>query len=102
MAAYIDAKALARFDHSYVRCESRFPEMRGHRDEAYLGLWRVKVDDKSRAELAAARKGKVYRTEWRAVRSSRAEAASAPASSPIEQQCQALWTEAQRDGALKR
>jgi hypothetical protein len=50
----VDAKALARYDISYVQCEARYPEMRGHRDEAYLSLWRIKPDEKALAQLAAA------------------------------------------------
>ena len=33
-ALTIDAKALARFDVSYTKCEARYPQMQGHRDEA--------------------------------------------------------------------
>lgn len=98
----IDAKGLARFDTSYVSCEARFPDMRGHRDEAYLALWRVKVDDKRRAELAAVRKGAAYRGEKRRLAQAHAKPASTAASSPIEQQCQALWGEAQRSAPPKR
>ena len=93
-AAALDAKELAHFDVSYVKCESRYPDMRGHRDEAYLNLWRMKPDDKSRAQLAAVRKSASYQSERR--RMLRAGAASAAASSPLDQQCQALWAETQR------
>ena len=52
-----DAKALARYDLSYAKCESLFPDMLGHRDEAYLNLWRIRSDDKSAARLAGVRSG---------------------------------------------
>jgi hypothetical protein len=95
-AISVDAKALARFDISYVKCESQFPDMRGQRDTAYLSLWRVKMDDKARAQLAAARKGAAYQSERRRLLQSGAAGAAAAASSPIEQQCQALRAETQR------
>ncbi|HJW10278.1 MAG TPA: hypothetical protein VJ598_00740 [Albitalea sp.] len=91
-AAALDAKELARFDVSYVKCESRYPDMRGHRDEAYLNLWRIKSDEKSRARLAAARKSASYLSERRRILRAGAPAAS----SPLDQQCQALWAESQR------
>jgi ParB-like chromosome segregation protein Spo0J len=93
-AMTIDAKALARFDRSYIVCEAKFPAMKGHRDEAYLSLWRVKPGAAARAELAAARKAASYRAEQARLQKGGANAASAAASSPIEQQCQALWAEA--------
>jgi hypothetical protein len=95
-AITLDAKAMARFDISYTRCESQIPAMRGHRDEAYLSLWKVNLDDKLRAQLAAARQGATYQSERRRILQAGAERAAAAASSPIEQQCQALWAEAQR------
>jgi hypothetical protein len=99
-AMSVDAKALARFDHGYVVCESKFPPMKGQRDEAYLSLWRVKPDAKARAELAAARKTASYRAEQALVRQRDAQGAAPAASSPIEQQCQALWAETR--GAPKK
>ena len=95
-ARTIDAKALARYDISYAKCESRFPDMRGHRDEAYLNLWRVKPDEKALAELAAARKGTAYQSERKRVAQAAAKGASAPASGVLERECQALWAENQR------
>jgi hypothetical protein len=97
MAMTIDAKALARFDHSYVTCETKYPYMRGHRDAAYLGVWRVKADDKARGELATARKATAYQAERRRLTQPAAKAASATPASPIEHQCQALWNEAQKN-----
>ena len=102
-ALSIDAKALARYDNSYVVCEAEFPEMRGHRDEAYLSLWRIKADTAAIARLAEARKSKPYQTEHtRLVQAAKSPAAKASSASPIEQQCQALWGEAQKVGAKPR
>jgi hypothetical protein len=95
-ALSIDAKAMARFDLSYAQCESQFPDMRGRRDEAYLSLWRVKADEKARAQLAGVRKGGVYQAERRRVLQATAQGHAPVASSPLEQQCQALRTETQR------
>ena len=50
-----DPKALAHYDVSYGRCETSFPEMKGHRDEAYLSLWRAEPNDKTNKRLADAR-----------------------------------------------
>lgn len=99
-AMSIDPKALARFDHGYTVCEAKNPLMKGQRDPAYLSLWKVKADSKARAELAAVRKTAAYRKEQAAVHKRDASGAAPPASSPIEQQCQALWAEAQ--GAAKK
>ena len=101
-ALAVDAKALARYDTSYVTCEAKFPEMRGQRDEAYLSLWRVKADDKARAQLAAVRKGAPYQAERKRLLQAGAKAASAAASSPIERECQALWGERQRMGQASK
>jgi hypothetical protein len=95
-ALAIDAKALARYDISYVKCEAKYPDMRGQRDQAYLSLWRVKPDDKALAELAAVRKGAVYEAERKRVVQASAKGTAPAASSPLEQQCQALWSERQR------
>jgi hypothetical protein len=101
-ALTIDAKALARFDISYAKCETQFPAMRGHRDESYLSLWRVNADKKARAQLAEVRKGALYQAERRLVLQGTAPSASAPASSVLQQQCQALWAETQRVEKLKQ
>ena len=94
-AMTIDPKALARFDHGYTVCEAKNPAMKGQRDEAYLSLWKVKPDPKARAELTAARKTAGYRSEQALVQKRDAKGAAPAASSPIEQQCQALWAETQ-------
>lgn len=94
-AMSIDPKALARFDHGYTVCEAKNPAMKGQRDQAYLSLWKVKADSKARGELAAVRKSAAYRTEQASVQKRDARGAAPKASSPIEQQCQALWAETQ-------
>ncbi len=99
-AMTINPKALARFDHGYIVCEAKNPAMKGLRDEAYLSLWKVRADPKSKAELAAARKTEGYRSEQALVRKRDAKSAAPAASSPIDQQCQALWAETQ--GTTKR
>lgn len=98
-AITVDAKAMARFDVGYARCEQQIPEMRGRRDEAYLSLWRVQPDAATRARLEAVRRGAVYKAERQRVLKIGAAAVAASAASPVEQQCQALWAETQR--ALK-
>jgi hypothetical protein len=101
-ALTIDAKALARFDNSYLRCEALFPDMRGQRDEAYLSLWRVRADEKARAELSSARKSAAYQAERRRVQQAEAKGTAPAASSPIEQQCQALRGEARRNQKARK
>jgi hypothetical protein len=100
-ALTIDPKAMARFDNSYTKCEAKYPEMRGARDEAYLSMWRVTVDAKTRAELAALRKGEPYQAEMRRARQEDAKKAE-PSSSKLEGQCQALWGETQRVRSLAK
>jgi hypothetical protein len=95
-AISVDAKALARFDVSFGQCEKQIPQMRGRRDEAWLSLWRTRADDSSRADLAKARKSGVYVAEHRRVLQAQAAGTAPAASSPIDQQCQALWAETQR------
>ena len=97
-----DAKALARYDISYAKCEARFPAMQGHRDEAYLNLWRIRLDDKASARLAGVRGSAVYGTEKQLVSKGAAKGAASAASSVLERQCQGLWAENQRVGKDKR
>jgi hypothetical protein len=99
-ALSIDAKALARYDVSYVECEARIPAMKGRRDEAYLNLWRIRADEKALARLASVRKGSAYQAERQRVLRAPARAASA-ASSVVAQQCQGLWAETQRTAIPK-
>ena len=85
-----DPKALARYDVSYMRCEAAFPEMKGHRDDAYLSLWRIRPGPKRRrawprsatARLqgrAAARRPPQRRRE----RAGRRQGARAPMQGPL-------------------
>jgi hypothetical protein len=90
-----DAKSLAHYDASYVECEKRYPDMAGHRDEAYLSLWRVKADAKSAARLAETRAAPAYKSERQRVAKS-AKASAPAASSPLDRQCRGLWGEFQR------
>ncbi len=92
-AMTLNPKAMARFDYSYAKCEAKFPEMRGTRDEAYLSMWRLTADAKARAELAAVRKGEQYQAESKRVRE---EDAKQLPPAQLEQQCRALWGETQK------
>ena len=49
-------KSLAQFDSGYAQCERLYPEMRGHRDEAYAGVYRLKLDDALDKRTEAAHK----------------------------------------------
>jgi hypothetical protein len=88
-----DPKALARYDASYVQCEKRFADMVGHRDEAYLSLWRIKPSPKTAARLAETRSASAYKAEQRRVAQAAAKPAAPAASSPLERQCRGLWGE---------
>jgi len=90
-----DAKKLARFDMGYARCELKFEQMRGHRDDAYLALWKMQADEKSRLQLAALRKSAVYKSETRVAQAAAAAASSPDLDARWSQQCQATWAQAQ-------
>jgi hypothetical protein len=91
-----DPKSLAHYDVSYVECEARYPEMAGHRDEAYLSLWRIKPDAKSAARLAETRAAAAYKSERQRAAKSAAKASAPAASSPLDRECRGLWGEFQR------
>jgi hypothetical protein len=91
-----DAKGLARYDSSYVVCESRYPEMLGHRDEAYLSLWRIKLEPKSATRLTQTRDSAAYKAEQKQLAKTAAKPPAAGASSPLDRQCRGLWGEFQR------
>ena len=95
-ALAIDAKGLARFDISYVKCETYYPDLRGQRDDAYLAMWRLKPTDKLRADLATARRSGIYQAERRRTLDAIGKKAMPAASSPVDQQCQALRNETRR------
>ena len=101
-AASIDAKALARYDISYAKCEAQFPDMKGHGDEAYLKLWNTKPDAAAIERLTAARKSSAYQAERKLLARAPAQGASAAAARTLAQQCQGLWNEFQRSGKAKK
>ena len=94
-AKAFDAKQLARYDASYVTCSAQYPDMKGHGDEAYLSLWRMKPDTRTRALLAKTRGSPAYVAE-KARATGTAKPTSAAASSPLGRECVGLWAEYQR------
>ena len=96
-----NAKALARYDTSYATCEARYPEMAGHKDEAYLGLWRIKLDPKSTARLTEIRASADYKAERKVVAKGAAKPAASAASGALDRQCRGLWGEFQRTSKAK-
>ena len=93
-----DAKTLAQFDLGYAKCEARFPEMRGHRDEAYLALWKTQADAKASTELDKVRKTSKYQKERQLAYKAMAKGASPELDAKLKQQCDATWAEAKRNG----
>lgn len=93
-----DVKKLAQFDLGFAKCEARFAHMKGHRDEAYLALWKVRFTPEQQARLAQLRKSAKYSQE-----SSKAQKAMAKSTPALEEkigsQCQATWSEVQRNRA---
>jgi hypothetical protein len=94
----LDPKALARYDLSYVTCESRFPPMQGHRDEAYLNLWHVRPDAAALSRIETLRRVATYKSERQRLLKT---AAQSPSPSPaatntLERECQGLWAENER------
>ncbi len=91
------AKALAKFDAGYAQCEQRQPAMRGHRDEAYAKLYRLRHDDALTGQLASLRKRAAYKSESRrATQALAREAKASDVARKLELQCQGLQREAQR------
>ena len=88
-----DPKALAHYDVSYSHCEASFPEMKGHRDEAYLSLWRAEPNQKTNKRLADARATEPYKSEKKRAAHNAAQASSPEAVKSLEQQCRGLWGE---------
>ncbi|MGY4830193.1 hypothetical protein ACVNIS_16605 [Sphaerotilaceae bacterium SBD11-9] len=91
-----DVKVLAQFDLGFARCEARFPQMKGHADEAYLALWKVKPDDKARADLAKARKTAQYKDARKQAQKTQDNSSSPEIEDKLKHQCLATWNEAQR------
>jgi hypothetical protein len=96
-----DPKALARYDVSYVRCEASFPEMKGHRDDAYMSLWRMKPGPTTAARLAEARGSATYKSEQRLAKREASGASGPDAVKALEQQCRGLWGEMQKTPKAK-
>jgi hypothetical protein len=101
-AAPADPKVLAQFDLGYVQCENRFPEMRGHRDEAYLALWRIKADAKTSAELDKVRKSDKYKKERQLAFKSLDKTTGPEVEAKLKRQCDATWAEVKRNGAAPK
>lgn len=88
------SKSLAQFDSGYSQCEKRDAAMRGHRDEVYASLYRLKLDDTLRAELEATRKSAPYKSERRrAAQTLTKNAAASDVQQRLDQQCLALKRE---------
>lgn len=88
-------KTLAQFDLGYAKCEARFEHMKGHADDAYLALWKIKADDKQRAELARQRSTPRYREERSKALKTMAKPSPA-LDDKLNKQCSATWSELQR------
>ena len=88
------SKSLAQFDSGYSQCEKRDSAMRGHRDEVYASLYRLKLDDALRAELETTRKSAPYKNERRrASQTLTKNAAASDVQQRLDQQCAALKKE---------
>lgn len=92
-----NVKVLAQFDLGFAKCESRYPDMRGHADEAYLALWKVKPDDVARAELAQVRKSSKYQQARNLARKGMDNSNSPELETKIKRQCEATWAETKRN-----
>jgi hypothetical protein len=99
-----EPKALARYDASYVQCEASFPEMKGHRDEAYLSLWRLKPAPKQAARLTELRNTAAYKAERKVVAAERPSTAASQAdvAKTLQRQCRGLWGELQNAPKLMK
>ena len=92
-----EVKVLAQFDLGFAKCEARYPHMRGHGDEAYLALWKVKPDAKARAELTKVRKTEKYRQERRLAHKGMDKSTGPEMETKIRRQCEATWGETTRN-----
>jgi len=94
LAAPPRSKSLAQFDSGYAQCEKRDAAMRGHRDEVYASLYRLKLDDALRAEFEETRKSAPYKSERRrAAQTLTKNAAASDVQQRLDLQCQALKKE---------
>src|SRR5215831_20012231 len=88
------ATSLAKFDSGYAECEKRDAGMRGHRDEVYASLYRLKLDDQLRTQLDETRKSAPYKSERRRATQALAKnAAASDVQQRLDLQCQALKKE---------
>ena len=88
------ATSLAKFDSGYTECEKRDASMRGHRDEVYASLYRLKLDDALRVQLDDTRKSAPYKSERRrAAQALTKNAAASDVQHRLDLQCQALKKE---------
>jgi hypothetical protein len=93
-AAPTRSKSLAQFDSGYAQCEKRDAAMRGHGDEVYASLYRLKLDDDLRAQLDNTRKSAPYRSERRrAAQALSKSVAASDVQQRLDLQCQALKKE---------
>jgi len=88
------ATSLAKFDSGYAECEKRDASMRGHRDEVYASLYRLKLDDALRTQLDDTRKSAPYKSERRRAAQTLAKnAAASDVQQRLDLQCQTLKKE---------
>lgn len=94
-ANVFNAKALARYDISYQKCEAQIPQMQGQRDPSYLGLYRIKADPTSLARLDKLRHGAEYAAEKKRASAVAplSPASAASAASKLKGECAALWSD---------
>ncbi|HEY0819467.1 MAG TPA: hypothetical protein VGD46_11860 [Rhizobacter sp.] len=91
-------KTLAQFDLGYARCEARYAHMKGQGDDAYLVLWKIRPDAQQRDALARQRSTAAYRSERAKAQKTMAKP-SPKLDEKLERQCQATWSELQRNAA---
>jgi hypothetical protein len=91
-----EPKSLARYDVSYGRCEKMYPDMKGHRDEAYLSLWRATLNDKTKGRLAEARASAAYKAEREIALAGGVKSSAPDAATTLEHECRALRGELKR------
>jgi hypothetical protein len=91
-----EPKSLARYDVSFGRCEKLYPDMKGHRDEAYLALWRAKPNEKTKARLAEARGSATYKAEREIALAGGTKSSAPGAAKTFENECSALRGEWKR------
>ncbi|HTP72593.1 MAG TPA: hypothetical protein VML58_10265 [Burkholderiaceae bacterium] len=88
------SKSLAQFDNGYAQCEKRDPAMKGHRDDVYASLYRLKLDDDLRKQLDDTRKSAPYKSERRRAQQTLAKSgAASDVQHRLDQQCAALKKE---------